>query len=54
MEAEIELREERLEDREHALADREQRIGQKEDELAAYVAQVQGELRRRELQAWDA
>ena len=52
LEAEIELREERLEARERELEALEQRLGQKESELVSYVAQVQGELGRRELQPW--
>ena len=53
VEADIELRLERLERRESALAELEKRLGQKEKEVAAYVGQVQEELERRESEWWQ-
>jgi DNA repair exonuclease SbcCD ATPase subunit len=47
-EADLEVREDALERRERALDELERRLEQKESELAVYVAQLQGELGRRE------
>lgn len=47
-EADLELREDALERRERAVEELERRLEQKESELAVYVAQLQGELGRRE------
>jgi hypothetical protein len=48
-ETESDFRELKLEERERAVEDLERRLAEKEAELATYVAQVQGELQRREL-----
>jgi hypothetical protein len=47
-EADVEVREDAVERRERALDDLERRLDQKESELAVYVAQLQGELGRRQ------
>jgi multidrug resistance efflux pump len=53
VQADLEIREDKLERREHELSTLEDKLGQKESELAQYVAQVQGELKRREEGWWD-
>ena len=50
-ETETDYREQKLEEREHALEDLERRLTEKETELTSYVAQVQGDLHRRELES---
>ena len=49
----IEIRLEKLEAREKALAELEEKLGTKENQLAAYVAQAQGALQRRESEWWN-
>jgi Skp family chaperone for outer membrane proteins len=51
-EADYEIRLEKLEKREAMLAELEERLGKQETELAAYVAQAQTELQRREAEWW--
>jgi hypothetical protein len=53
VEADIELRLDKVEAREQALAELEQRLAQKEREVAAYVGQVQEDLDRRESEWWQ-
>ena len=48
-----EIRLEKLEVREKALAELEEKLGTKETQLAAYVAQAQGALQRRESEWWN-
>jgi chromosome segregation ATPase len=48
-----EIRLEKLETREQALASLEEKLGSKESQLAAYVAQAQGALQRRESEWWN-
>ena len=48
-----EIRLEKLELREAALAELEEKLGSKETQLAAYVAQAQSALQRRESEWWD-
>ena len=48
----VELREDKIERREAKLAELEERLGKKEAELATYVAQVQGAMKRREDEWW--
>ena len=52
-ETDYELRLEKLERRELALAELEEKLGSKETQLAAYVAQAQGALQRRESEWWN-
>ena len=52
-ETDYEIRLEKLETREKALAELEEKLGSKESQLAAYVAQAQGALQRRESEWWD-
>ena len=52
-ETDYEIRLEKLEMREKALAELEEKLGSKETQLAAYVAQAQGALQRRESEWWD-
>jgi hypothetical protein len=52
-ETDYEIRLEKLENRESALAELEEKLGSKETQLAAYVAQAQGALQRRESEWWD-
>ncbi len=53
-ETEADFRELKLEERERAVEELERRLADKENELTAYVAQVQGELQRRELHSAGA
>ena len=53
LEADIEIREDKLERREQELVALQERLGQKETELAAYVAQVQTQLKQREDEWWQ-
>ena len=53
LEADIEIREDKLERREQELIALQERLGQKETELAAYVAQVQTQLKQREDEWWQ-
>ena len=48
-----EIRLDKLEIREKALAELEEKLGSKETQLAAYVAQAQGALQRRESEWWS-
>ena len=52
-ETDFEIRLEKLEGREKAVAELEEKLGAKENQLAAYVAQAQGALQRRESEWWD-
>jgi chromosome segregation ATPase len=52
-ETDIEIRLDKLEAREKALAELEEKLGTKENQLAAYVAQAQGALQRRESEWWN-
>jgi len=51
-ETDYEIRLDKLEAREKALAELEEKLGTKENQLAAYVAQAQGALQRRESEWW--
>jgi Skp family chaperone for outer membrane proteins len=53
LEADIDIREDKLERREQELVALQERLGQKETELAAYVAQVQTQLKQREDEWWQ-
>ena len=48
LEVDVELREEKVERREHEVTEHEERLVRKEAEVAAYVADAQVALRRRE------
>jgi hypothetical protein len=52
-ETDYELRLDKLEHRESVLAELEEKLGSKETQLAAYVAQAQSALQRREADWWD-
>ncbi|HET7856576.1 MAG TPA: hypothetical protein VFL41_08980, partial [Gaiellaceae bacterium] len=52
-ETDYELRLEKLEHREAVLAELEEKLGSKETQLAAYVAQAQSALQRREADWFD-
>jgi Skp family chaperone for outer membrane proteins len=53
LEADVDIREDKLERREKELIALQERLGQKETELAAYVAQVQTQLKQREDEWWQ-
>src|SRR6185436_11646456 len=52
-ETDYDIRLDKLEAREQALAELEEKLGTKENQLAAYVAQAQGALQRRESEWWN-
>ncbi len=52
IDADVEIREDKLEAKERELKDLEERLKAKEAELTTYVAQVQGALKRREDEWW--
>ena len=53
LDADVEIRSDKLEERETALAELEVRLSNQERELAAYVAKAQTELGRRESEWWQ-
>jgi hypothetical protein len=53
VEADVEIREDKLERREAELADLETKLANKESELATYVQQIQSQLKDRESTWWN-
>jgi chromosome segregation ATPase len=53
VEADTEIREDKLERRETELADLEEKLANKESELATYVQQIQSQLKDRESTWWN-
>ena len=53
VEADVEIREDKLERREAELADLEEKLANKESELATYVQQIQSQLKDRESTWWN-
>ncbi len=53
LEADVEIRTDKLEQREQVLAALEERLRKQEAELATYVAQAQSEIQRRESEWWQ-
>ena len=52
LEADHDIREEKLEKREAAVAEREEKLRRREGDLGAYVAQVQDDFDRRDAEWW--
>ena len=53
LEADVQIRGDKLEEREEVLAELEERLANQERELAAYVANAQTEIQRRESEWWQ-
>ena len=53
LEADVQIRGDKLDEREESLAELEERLAKQERELAAYVANAQTEIQRRESEWWQ-